>query len=125
MGPSLKRLLTLALVVFAGFSVAILSRPPKWLNDFDQPVYLTIAYDLDRYGVFSNGVFDETDREIEAPKPGIIFAPLYPAIIFVAMKIDSRFADAVRCAVESIMVTVRQQPAKCTLCQRISSMLCF
>jgi hypothetical protein len=71
------------------------------LNDFDQPVYLTIAYDLDRYGVFSNGVFDETDSAIEAPRPGIIFAPLYPTIIFLAMKLDVRFADAVRCTVES------------------------
>ncbi len=41
----------------------------EWLSDFDQSFYLTIAYDLDRYGVFSNGVFDETDSTRTAPAP--------------------------------------------------------
>lgn len=47
--------LTFACVVLALLTTAILSQTPKALNDFDQRVYLSIAYDLDRHGVFSNG----------------------------------------------------------------------
>jgi hypothetical protein len=93
--------LTFACVVLALLTTAILSQTPKALNDFDQRVYLSIAYDLDRYGVFSNGVFDDTDSTVAVPMPGMIFGPAYPWIAFAAMKVDGRFAEAVHCAVES------------------------
>jgi len=35
----------------------ILSRPAWRLQDFDQTFYIAIAYDLDKYGIFSNGDF--------------------------------------------------------------------
>lgn len=78
---------------------AISSRPTKRLIDFDQSFYLTIAYDLGRYGVFSNGVFDQVDSTATAPPPGMFFSPLYPWIIFGAMKVDHRFNDAVVCSI--------------------------
>jgi len=90
-----------ALVVFAVFVVAITSRPAKRLLDFDQSFYLTIAYDLDRHGVFSNGVFDDVDSTTTRPPPGMFFSPLYPWVVFGAMKLDSRFAAAVECAIEA------------------------
>jgi len=93
--------LALGFMVFVVLATAILSSPPKWLNDFDQSFYLTIAYDLDRHGVFSNGVFDDIDSTIAPPKPGMFFGPLYPSIVFAAMKLDGRFAEAARCAVEN------------------------
>ena len=46
------------LVIFATLATAILLRTPKWLSDFDQSFYITVAYDLAHHGVFSNGVFD-------------------------------------------------------------------
>ena len=55
------------LLVFAVLATAILSRPAKWLSDFDQSFYLTIAYDLNHHGVFSNGVFDKVDSTATAP----------------------------------------------------------
>jgi hypothetical protein len=90
-----------ALVVFAVLVVAITSRPAKRLLDFDQSFYLTIAYDLDRHGVFSNGVFDDVDSTSARPPPGMFFSPLYPWMVLGAMKLDSRFAAAVACAIEA------------------------
>jgi hypothetical protein len=98
--PAIARL-SFGLVVFAIISAAIYSRPPKRLSDFDQLVYLTIAYDIERYGVFSNGVFDSVDSTAQPASPGMTFGPIYPRIVLAAMQMDSRFAEAVRCSVES------------------------
>jgi hypothetical protein len=90
-----------ALIVFAILLSAILIRPPKWLTHFDQSLYLTIAYDLNHHSVFSNGVFDRTNRSVAAPPSGMFFGPVYPWLAVVATKIDGRFARAVDCSVEA------------------------
>ena len=90
-----------ALIVFAILLSAILIRPPKWLTHFDQSLYLTIAYDLNHHGVFSNGVLDRTNSSVAAPPPGMFFGPLYPWLAVAATKIDGRFARAVDCSVEA------------------------
>jgi hypothetical protein len=92
--------ITFGLAVFAVLALAITGKPTKRLNDFDQSFYLTIAYDLDRHGVFSNGIFDDVDSTKAAPLPGMFFAPLYPALVLAATKIDARFARAVECSVD-------------------------
>ncbi len=89
-----------AVLVFGILAVAIVSRPGKWLSDFDQSFYLTIAYDLDRHGTFSNGVFDTVDSSRAVPPPGMFFGPGYPLVVLAAMKADARFAEAVACIVE-------------------------
>ena len=93
--------ITFALVMFAVLATAILTRPPKWLSDFDQSFYLTIAYDLKRHGVFSNGVFDDVESPVAVPPPGMFFGPLYPWLIVGATRLDPRFARAVDCSVEA------------------------
>src|SRR5919198_885440 len=67
-----------AVIIFAALAAAIMSRPAKWMLDFDQVFYLTVAYDLDRHHVFSNGVFDNVDSTVAVPPPGMFFAPMYP-----------------------------------------------
>jgi 4-amino-4-deoxy-L-arabinose transferase-like glycosyltransferase len=80
----------------------ILQSPAWKLRDFDQIFYVTIAYDLDKHGVFSNGLFAAGDDSTSArPPAGMFFGPVYPALIFAAMKLDPRFAAAVRCSVEA------------------------
>jgi len=69
--------------------------------DFDQPFYITIAYDLDRHGVLSNGIFSGVDSAEEAPPAGMFFGPVYPLLVLAAMRIEPRFAAAVRCNVEA------------------------
>ncbi len=81
--------------------IAILTRPPKWLTDFDQVFYLTIAYDLDRHRVFSNGPADDVNSSVAAPAPGMFFAPVYPLLVLAASRVDGRFARALDCAIEA------------------------
>src|SRR5512142_835190 len=89
------------LAVFATLATAILLRPPKSLSDFDQSFYITIAYDLVHHGVFSNGVFDTVDSTRSVPPPGRFFGPAYPVLVAAILKLDSRFARAVDCNLES------------------------
>src|SRR5262249_57086715 len=86
-----------ALIVFATLLSAILIRPPKWLTHFDQSLYLTIAYDLNHHGVFSNGVLDRTNGSVAAPPPGVFFGPLYPWLAVAATQRDRPFARPVAC----------------------------
>jgi len=89
------------LVIFTVLLTAIVTRPPKWLSDFDQSFYLTIAYDIRHHGVFSNGVFDDVNSTVAAPAPGMFFGPVYPWLVVLASKLDGRFAQALDCSVES------------------------
>jgi 4-amino-4-deoxy-L-arabinose transferase-like glycosyltransferase len=95
------RIIILLAAAFASLAAAIMSRVPKSLSSFDQPFYLTIAYDIDRYGVFSNGIFNQSDSSRTMPKAGMFFVPGYPALVLAVMKLDSRFAKAVACSVEA------------------------
>src|SRR5262245_24849659 len=96
----LSRFLLVA-VAFAVIAAADLSQPSKALKDFDQPFYITIAYDLDRYRVFSNGIFDTAASPTTAPRPGMFFVPGYPLVVLATMAFDRRFAAAVTCTVEA------------------------
>jgi hypothetical protein len=91
----------LALLAFLVLAGALASRPARSLMDFDQPFYITIAYDLDRHGVFSNGIFSGVDSAQDTPPAGMFFGPVYPLLVLAAMRIDPRFAAAVRCNVEA------------------------
>jgi hypothetical protein len=97
----LGRRAMLALMAFLVLAGALASRPARSLMDFDQPFYITIAYDLDRHGVFSNGIFSGVDSAEAAPPAGMFFGPVYPLLVLAAMQIDFRFAAAVRCNVEA------------------------
>jgi hypothetical protein len=96
----LKKLL-FGCFAFAVLSFTILNRPAWKLLDFDQGFYVTIAYDLDKHSVFSNGPFAKADSTLARPPPGMFFGPLYPTLVLAAMKLDPRFAAAVSCAVEA------------------------
>ena len=93
--------LAVVLVSLVSIGLSVLSRPDWKLRDFDQVFYVTIAYDLNRYGVFSDGIFDPVDSSVQPAQPGMFFGPVFPAIVLAVMKIDPRFADAVRCSVDS------------------------
>lgn len=89
------------LAVFGILASAIFIRPEKRLLDFDQSFYLTIAHDLSRWGVFSNGIFDTVDSTVTRPPSGMFFVPVYPALVYLAMKADPRFERAVVCNVQA------------------------
>jgi hypothetical protein len=101
--PAVAWVIKLAAVAVSMLAIglSILSRPDWKLRDFDQVFYVTIAYDLDRYGTFSDGIFDPVDSSVEPAQPGMFFGPVFPAMVLAVMKLDHRFADAVYCSVDS------------------------
>src|SRR5262245_35957514 len=105
------RATVLGLLSFAVLVTAIIAQPRRTLSDFDQSFYLTIAYDLDRHGVFSNGVFDNVDSTREVPRPGMFFVPGYPLVVLAALKLDTRFANAAECSV--IAVNQEKEASDC------------
>jgi hypothetical protein len=92
-----------ALTVFLVLAAAILTRPPKPLDEFDQPFYLTVAYDLIHHGVFSNGFINLGNAAGVTPSPGMFFGPLYPSLIAGVTEIDARFAKTVDCGAETYL----------------------
>src|SRR5262249_61317130 len=104
--PTIRATL-LGLLSFAVLVTAILAQPARTLSDFDQSFYLTIAYDLDHHGVFSNGVFDNVDSTHVAPPPGMFFVPGYSLMVLAAMKLDTRFTDAAECIVVAVMLQIK------------------
>jgi 4-amino-4-deoxy-L-arabinose transferase-like glycosyltransferase len=99
--PSMLKKLLFGCFAFVVLSFLILHSPAWKLRDFDQIFYVTIAYDLDRHGVFSNGPFAAVDSTVERPEAGMFFGPAFPTLVLAAMKLDGRFAQAVRCSVEA------------------------
>jgi 4-amino-4-deoxy-L-arabinose transferase-like glycosyltransferase len=102
----LKYRIGLGLIAFALMSGLILSRPVYTLQDYDQPFYITVAYDLYRWGTFSNGIIADSESATDTdshtrPPPGMFFGPVYPVLVYAAMKLDPRFAKAVSCSVEA------------------------
>jgi 4-amino-4-deoxy-L-arabinose transferase-like glycosyltransferase len=97
----LRTKICLFVLAFATLAVLVVSKPTRNLQDFDEPFYVTLAYDLDRYGVFSNGPFSDVDDTATAPPAGMFFGPVYPLVVAATMKLDPRFAAAVRCSVEA------------------------
>src|SRR5215472_13275646 len=93
--------LVVVVVSLLTIGLSILVRPDWKLRDFDQVFYVTIAYDLDRYGIFSDGIFDPVDSSVQPAQPGMFFGPVFPAMVLAVMKLDPRFAEAVRCSVDS------------------------
>src|SRR5262245_11388766 len=91
----------LFVVALVTLGALIVSKPTRNLQDFDQTFYVTLAFDLDRYGVVGNVPFSGVDDTAMAPPAGMFFGPAYPALVAAMMKLDARFAAAVRCSVEA------------------------
>ena len=71
------------------------------LDEFDQPFYLGIAYDLVHHGRFTDGYrFAEPDADGLRPE-GMRFAPLYPSVLAIVSRVDGRLRAGMDCLVES------------------------
>src|ERR1043165_1181966 len=104
-GAMLIRVATTFLCIFAFLAVTLLSRDPPNISESDQVFYHSIAFDLDKYGVFTNGVWGAAGSEKEPPPAGMMYMPLYPALVWLGMQLDENFARAITCANQA-----RQQP---------------
>ncbi len=73
--------------------------PVQPLSTFDQPFYLGIAFDLRHHGRFTDGyMFADPGRDGTRP-PGMRFAPLYPALLAAASRIDPALRAGMDCQV--------------------------
>jgi len=102
------------LAVCAGLWSQSAVRP---LSEYDQPFYIGIAYDLRTTGRFTDGFFFAPADAGQTRPSGMRFSPLYPALVAVAMAVDSTFARAVECVVQS--------NAKATNCPTAAGLLRF
>lgn len=92
----------LATLIISGWLAILwyLAPPPLKLMDFDQPVYLSIAYDLVHLGRFTDGTEWGTPRANPARPPGMARTPLYPAFLSATALLDPEFNRSLNCFVE-------------------------
>ena len=72
---------------------------PGTLRDYDQPLYLSVAYDLATTGEYTNGrrVMGMQAEEAAPPVRGAYTAPLYPAFLAALIRLDPSFAASAAC----------------------------
>lgn len=86
----------LCLLVLLG---AGLRAPPRELTHGDSYFYTTTAWDLLRWGTFSDGFFDRVDSAVSPPPPGMFLGPGYPVLLAGVMLLDPALREAAGCTV--------------------------
>ncbi|MGH7119661.1 MAG: glycosyltransferase family 39 protein [Acetobacteraceae bacterium] len=74
--------------------------PPGDLRTFDQPVYLSIAYDMIHLGRFTDGSGWGTPHVDPARPAGMARTPLYPAFLAGTALLDPGFNQSLSCFVQ-------------------------
>jgi len=76
------------------------SRPPAEFRTFDQPLYLSIAYDLLHLRRFTDGTGFATPHADPDRPPGMEIMPLYPAFLAATAWLDPEFDRSLACFVQ-------------------------
>ncbi len=74
--------------------------PPDHLWTYDEPVYLSIAYDILHFGRFTDGSAWSTPSVDPARPPGMVRTPLYPLFLAATAALDPVFDKTLSCHVE-------------------------
>ncbi len=74
-------------------------QPVRSLNEFDQPFYLGIAYDLVHHRRFTDGFMFAGAGTAGLRPQGMRFAPLYPALVAAAAGMDGKLRAGMDCVV--------------------------
>ena len=74
--------------------------PPDHLWSYDEPVYLSIAYDIVHFGRFTDGSAWSTPSVDPARPPGMVRTPLYPLFLAATAALDPIFNETLSCYVE-------------------------
>jgi hypothetical protein len=74
--------------------------PPDYLWTYDEPVYLSIAYDILHFGRFTDGPAWSTPSVDPARPPGMVRTPLYPLFLAATAALDPAFNKTLSCHVE-------------------------
>lgn len=97
--PTPSRLVVAMLISLACLLITSSLLRPGTLRDYDQPLYLSIAYDLATTGDYTNGrrVMGMQAEEAAAAERGAYTAPLYPAFLAALIRLDPGFASSAAC----------------------------
>ena len=88
------------IVVTAVLGVLWRRAPVQDLHSFDQQYYLGVAYDLRHADRFTDGYIYAAPGPDGRRPPGMHFAPLYPALLALAARLDPSFDRAMSCMAE-------------------------
>ena len=91
-----------ALIIFGWLGACwYKARPAGYLWTYDQPVYLSIAYDIEHFGRFTDGTAWGTPSVDPTRPPGMVRSPLYPIFLAVTADLDPVFNRTLNCLVQT------------------------
>jgi 4-amino-4-deoxy-L-arabinose transferase-like glycosyltransferase len=101
-----------ALVIFGWLGACWYRAPsPKTIWYYDAPVYLSIAYDIEHFGHFTDGS-DWGTPSVDSTRPsGMIRSPLDPIFLAVNAKLDPVFGRTLNCLVQNALAPACPQRA--------------
>jgi 4-amino-4-deoxy-L-arabinose transferase-like glycosyltransferase len=89
------------LIIFAWLGTCWYKTVPiQYLTYYDQPVYLSIAYDIDHFGRLTDGTQWNQPRADPTRPPGMIRTPLYPIFLAATAALDPVFKRSLDCMVQ-------------------------
>jgi 4-amino-4-deoxy-L-arabinose transferase-like glycosyltransferase len=101
-----------ALIIFGWLGACWYKAPPPgYLWTYDQPVYLSIAYDIGHFGRFTDGTAWGTPSVDPTRPPGMVRTPLYPMFLAATAELDPVFNRTLNCLVQNQAATTCPQRA--------------
>jgi 4-amino-4-deoxy-L-arabinose transferase-like glycosyltransferase len=101
-----------ALIIFGWLGACWYKAPPAgYLWTYDQPVYLTIAYDIEHFGRITNGTAWGTPSADPTRPPGMVRTPLYPIFLAATAELDPVFNRTLNCLVQNAAAPTCPQQA--------------
>lgn len=108
---SVQPLLAL-LIIFGWLGACWYKAPPAgYLWTYDQPVYLSIAYDIEHFGRITNGTAWDTPSADPTRPPGMARTPLYPIFLAATAELDPVFNRTLNCLVQNAAAPTCPQQA--------------
>ena len=90
-----------ALIIFGWLGACwYKARPAEYLWTYDAPVYLSIAYDIEHFGRFTDGSGWGTPSVDPTRPPGMVRTPLYPIFLAATAELDPVFNRSLNCLVQ-------------------------
>lgn len=89
-----------AAIVFGWLGTCWYTAPPESVWFYDAPVYLSIAYDIEHFGRFTDGTGWGTPSVDPGRPPGMVRTPLYPMFLAATAELDPAFNRTLDCLVQ-------------------------
>jgi hypothetical protein len=101
-----------ALIILGWLGACWYRAPPAdYLSIYDQPVYLSIAYDIQHFGRITNGTGWDIPSADPTRRPGMMRTPLYPIFLAATAVLDPVFNRTLDCFVQKAASSTCPQQA--------------